>query len=129
MDPLGCRALGYGRSCMIDSAVTDLPEPLSPTSAADSPRSISNETWRTAWTSPPSTVNDTERSRTESSGLTGPRSLDLARVEGVSHRLADEDEEREHDGEHDEAGETEPGRLEVGLALGQDLAERGGAGR
>ena len=44
MWPLGCRAFGYGSSCMMESAVTDLPEPLSPTSATDSPRSMSNET-------------------------------------------------------------------------------------
>src|SRR5262245_29800105 len=127
MEPLGWRALGYGKSCMIDSAVTDLPDPLSPTRAADSPRSMSNETWRTASTSPASTLNETERSQTESSGLIG--SLDLAGVERVAHRFADEHEEREHDGEHHETGEAEPRRLEVGLALGQDLAERGRAGR
>ena len=44
-------------------------------------------------------------------------------------RLADEDQQRQHDGEHDEAGEAEPGRLEVGLALRQQLAERRRAGR
>ena len=40
IEPPGCQALGYGRSCRIESAVTDLPEPLSPTSASVSPRSI-----------------------------------------------------------------------------------------
>src|SRR4029450_3896998 len=51
-------------------------------------------------------------------------SLDLAGIERVAHRLADEDEEREHDGQDEEAGEAEPGRLEVGLALREDLGER-----
>ena len=56
MRPDGWRAAGYGSSCRIESAVTDLPEPLSPTSATVSPRSISNETPRTASTTRPPRV-------------------------------------------------------------------------
>ena len=53
----------------------------------------------------------------------------LARVEGVAHRLADEDQQAEHDGQREEGGEAEPRRLQVGLALADQLAERGRAGR
>ena len=53
-----------------------------------------------------------------------PPSRGLPRVERVAHRLADEDEEAQHHGQDDEAGDAEPRRLEVRLALGQDLAER-----
>ena len=48
MLPEGCEALGYGRSFRIDSALTDFPEPDSPTSATHSPRLISNEMRSTA---------------------------------------------------------------------------------
>ena len=41
MLPEGCDAVGYGNSFRIDSALTDLPEPDSPTSATHSPRLIS----------------------------------------------------------------------------------------
>ena len=46
--PEGCEALGYGSSFRIDSALTDFPEPDSPTSATHSPRLMENETWSTA---------------------------------------------------------------------------------
>jgi hypothetical protein len=68
MLPLGCRAYVYGMSCRIDIAVTDYPDPLSPTSPTVSPRSMSKVTWRTEATSPtgesprPSGVsNETDR--------------------------------------------------------------------
>ena len=48
MLPEGCEAVGYGNSFRIDSALTDLPEPDSPTSATHSPRLISNEMRSTA---------------------------------------------------------------------------------
>src|SRR5262249_34905264 len=54
---------------------------------------------------------------------------DPARVEGVAHGLADEDEEAQHDREHDKGGDAEPWRLQIGLALRQQLAERGRARR
>ncbi len=44
MLPEGCDAIGYGNSLRIDSALTDLPEPDSPTSATHSPRLIEKET-------------------------------------------------------------------------------------
>src|SRR5689334_24984643 len=71
----------------------------------------------------------TERSRTSSSGwltasIIAPSPKRLARIEGVAHGLADEDQERQHDGDGEEAGEAEPRRLNVGLALAQQFAER-----
>ena len=46
-------AAGWGRSCRIDSAVTDFPDPNSPTRAKVSPLSRSNDTPRTASTAAP----------------------------------------------------------------------------
>src|SRR6185503_11244498 len=105
---------------MIDSAVADLPEPDSPTIASVSPFLISNDMRSTAITSRSPWRNAMERSSTLSNdvpvmSMGSPERL--ARVEGVAHRLADEDQERQHDGNREEAGETEPGRLDVGLAL------------
>jgi hypothetical protein len=48
MLPVGCDAVGYGNSLRIDSALTDFPEPDSPTSATHSPRLISKEIRSTA---------------------------------------------------------------------------------
>src|SRR3546814_1711337 len=53
----------------------------------------------------------------------------LARIEGIAHGLTDEDEEAQHHGNGEEAGEAEPGRGDVLLALLQQLAERCRAGR
>ena len=43
-----CRAAGEGRSLRIESAVADLPEPDSPTSAKHSPLAMSKEMLSTA---------------------------------------------------------------------------------
>src|SRR5580698_568682 len=68
MLPDGCDAVGYGNSFRIDNALTDFPEPDSPTSATHSPRLISNEMWSTATETPLGWWNATERSRTSSKG-------------------------------------------------------------
>ena len=122
-------ALG-GSSRSTDRAVTDLPEPLSPTSATVSPGPMSNDTPSTAAAAP----KRTDRSRTESSGaVTAPAprlpcpgamscanygSVEvpsrtpsrerLARIKGVAHRLADEDQQRQHDRDRQEAGDAQP---------------------
>ena len=49
-------------------------------------------------------------------------------VEGVAHGLADEDEERQHQGDDEEAGEAEPRALEVFLALGDSSPSEGEPG-
>src|SRR5215475_3411093 len=73
----------------------------------------------------------TQRSSMTRSGAASSiaSALDLARVEGVAHRLADEVEQGQHGRQHEEAGEAQPRRLQVVLALVQQLAKRGGAGR
>src|SRR5690606_39914153 len=48
----------------------------------------------------------------------------LARIEGVAHGLADENEEAQHRRDGEEAGEPEPRRLQIGFALRQKLAQR-----
>src|SRR3954453_18928923 len=53
----------------------------------------------------------------------------LPRIERVARRLADEDQERQHQRNHDETGNAEPGSVEVALALFEQLAERGGPRR
>src|SRR3546814_12378372 len=53
----------------------------------------------------------------------------LARVEGVAHRLADENQQAQHDRQDGKGGDAEPGCLDVGLALAEQFAERGRAGR
>src|SRR3984957_8446246 len=68
MLPVGCDAVGYGSSLRTDSALTDFPEPDSPTSATHSPRLISNEIRSTASEMPLGWGNATERSRTSSRG-------------------------------------------------------------
>src|ERR1700709_1953300 len=103
MLPDGWEAVGYGSSFRIDSALTDFPEPDSPTSATHSPRLIENETWSTASVVP----NATERSRTSSKGwlmasMCGPLPERLARIEGVARRFTDEDQQRQHDRDRQE---------------------------
>src|ERR1700739_4268323 len=131
--PEGCDAVGYGNNFRIESALTDLPEPDSPTRATHSPRLISNEMRSTASAMPLGWWKDNERSRTESRGwlMASMRLLPerLARVEGVAHGFTDEDQERQHDGDREEAGESEPWRLHVGLALRQQFSEGGRARR
>src|SRR5690606_6695647 len=113
---------------MIDSADTVLPEPDSPTSATVSPLFTSNETPLTARFVVSPDRNATERSRTWTRGapvfiLTSPECL--ARIERVAHGLADEDEQAQQDCEREEGGEPKPRCLQVGLALRQELTERG----
>ena len=53
---------------MMANAVTDLPEPLSPTTPTVSPRLMSKLTRSSALTSPSRVWNSTERSSTDRSG-------------------------------------------------------------
>src|SRR5215467_12536069 len=92
MAPEGCEAAGYGSSRRIDSAVTVLPEPDSPTSATVSALPISKEICLTAWVVLPPLRKATERSSTETRGapfaggegllsaMHGTRGLCLARI-------------------------------------------------
>ena len=58
------RALGERVSPISVIAVTDLPEPDSPTTASTSPAARSNDTPSTACTTPSSVANETVRSST-----------------------------------------------------------------
>src|SRR3569833_4426144 len=93
---------------------------------------MSNEMRSTAstWRSPP--PNEIDRSLTARSGsaVTSMQSPErLARIKGIANRFADEDQKRQHDRNREEAGESEPWRLDVGLALRQQFAKRGRARR
>src|SRR3990170_6658757 len=109
----------------MESAETVLPEPDSPTSAVVSPWVMSKETPLTASTTLPPLLNLTDRSRTSTSGsakaIGSPEGL--ARVERIAHALADENEDAQQPRDRGEGGEAQPRRLQVGLALGQQLAE------
>src|SRR5688572_11078906 len=108
-------------------AVTDLPEPLSPTRARVSPLRMSKLTPSiTRWAVFP-TTNSTARSRT--SRRLFESVISFPRVEGITGGFADEHQQTEHQGQHGEGADTQPGRLQVGLALGHQLAQRGFAGR
>src|SRR5690606_7144416 len=48
----------------------------------------------------------------------------LPRVESITHGFADEDQQRQHDGEAEEAGNAEPRGIQMALALPQQLAKR-----
>src|SRR4029453_2547200 len=116
---------------MIDSAETVLPDPDSPTSATVSPLPMRKETPSTAFTMWPPERKCTDRLRISTRGawssMRSPKGF--ARVQRVAHALANEDEQAEQAGDRDEGGDAEPWRLQVGLALRQQFAERGGARR
>src|SRR5262245_41599330 len=68
ISPEGWLAAGYGNSFSTDSAVTDLHEPDSPTSATVAPLTSPNEKRSTAVEVLPPWAKATERSRTERRG-------------------------------------------------------------
>src|SRR3982751_1544204 len=116
---------------MIDSAVADFPDPDSPTSASVSPFLMLKEMRSTASVVRPPALNAIDKSLTVSSGsvVMSMRSPErFARIEGVADRLADENQQRQHDRDREEPGEAKPRSLDVGLALRQQLAERRRAG-
>src|SRR5690606_18041083 len=106
----------------IEWAVTDLPEPLSPTRARVSPGRISKLTPRTAWISSRSLAKATLRL---SIRINGWSVMSFPRVEGIAQGFADEYQQRQHHRQHHKSGEPQPGRLQVGLALGNQLAQGG----
>src|SRR5690606_39654412 len=81
---------GVSRRFMTAAAETDLPEPLSPSTASVSPRSIDQLTFLTAWTVPRAVWKSTERSRTASrasliGGAPGFQPPALGGIEGDPH--------------------------------------------
>src|SRR5882672_376067 len=109
----------------MDSAVTDFPEPDSPTSAKVSPRCRSNDTRSTAVNgSFLPVVKVTDRSRTRRRGASSmvlPENL--AGFEGIAHRFAKEDEQGQRDCGDEKGGDAEPRRLQVRFALVEQLAQ------
>src|SRR5262245_49200340 len=115
---------------MMESAETVLPDPDSPTSATISPLAMLNDTSFTAATVSPAERNSMERLRTSTSGAVMVRSPEcLAWIEGIARRLADEDQQRQQPGDRDEGREPQPGGMQIGLALRQQLAQRRRSGR
>src|SRR3954466_345038 len=111
---------------MIDSAVADFPEPDSPTRASVSPLWVLNEMRSTASAVRPPALNAIDSSLTASSGsvVMSMRSPEgLAGTEAVAPRLAEEDQRGQRGRNGEEPGGAEPRRLDVGLALRQQLAE------
>src|SRR3989338_2433751 len=111
-------------------AVTDLPEPLSPTRARVSPLRMSKLTPCTARCTWLPTTNSTARSRT-SIRLSGSATgfISFPRVEGIAGGLANEHQQGQHQAQHHEGADAQPGRLQVGLALSHQLAQGRRAGR
>src|ERR1700730_10526856 len=128
----------------IERAVTDLPEPDSPTRPRVRPRSSVNDTPSTARVSVSPCRKSTLRSRTSRRGASATKTIlqgetrvptrrthgtthlekRLPGVEGVAHGFADENQQRKHDRDDQKAGEAEPRRGQVRLSLQQEFAER-----
>src|SRR5947209_446489 len=114
------RALGPRVSPISVIAVTDFPDPDSPTMAMTSPRSSVNVTPSTARTTPSSVTNDTCSSFTSSrrSAIRGrlrgqplspgePDARVQHGVENIDDRAEDNDEERGEDGADQDRGNVE----------------------
>ena len=108
--------------------MTDLPEPDSPTSATVSPLAMSKEMWSTAVDGLAALLEgDGEVADGEQGSIAHLnvfRGSKASRVASPTKISSDSISEMTH-----EAGEAEPRRVEVALALPQQFAERGGAGR
>src|SRR5262245_37274370 len=105
IEPDTISAGGFGSRPMIDSAVTDLPQPDSPTMPSVSPLSTEKLTPSTARTAPSRVMKYVRRSSTSSRGMPF-LGLAGARVEGVAHAVRDEvraeDDRRDQDAGDDD---------------------------
>ena len=109
--PRSIRPGGCGMSRMIESAVTDLPEPDSPTIPSVVPASTDNDSPLTARTIPSSVANDVARSTTSRSGASSNA--------GERDQGGDDDE-----GDGDERGDA--GDLTFEAQAGRDRPTRPG---
>ena len=100
------------------SAVIDLPDPDSPTSANFSPAWIESDR---SWT----TVAAPKRTLSWSISSSGALTSGLSGVEGVAQRVADEGQQQHRHGQQRKGWQDDPPGVEVGLALLQQLAQRG----
>src|SRR5580765_8962960 len=106
MRPLTMRAGGRNRRRMA-IALTDLPEPDSPTRPTTSPAAMLSAAPSTAWTTPSSVSKWTVRSSMVRRSVTRRPSHALhSRIQHVAQRVADQ-VEREHRGHDGHAGEEE----------------------
>src|SRR3990167_1774834 len=105
----------------MECAVTDFPEPLSPTKARVSPRLMSKLTPSSTRCFRLPVTNSTARSRTSMRVLDSVMSF--PRIEGIACRFADKHQQAEHEGEHGKGADTEPGRLQIGFALGHQFTQ------
>ena len=124
IEPEAMRPVSLGIRRRMDSAVTDLPQPDSPTMPSVSPRASSNDTPSTARTTPSSVSNWVCRSRTSRIAFTAAvTSSRQPRVEPVAQPVAQKVHRQHGDGEERAGNQDGPGRdLEEGAALGDDVA-------
>src|SRR5882757_2397147 len=109
---------GCGMSCRIDIAVTDLPQPLSPTTASVSPSLIWNDTPSTARLTPSGVRKCTCRSSTSSRAI-GSQPLCQAWIECIAQPVAEQ-----IDGEYGEGQERGREENDKGLHLPERAALR-----
>src|SRR5688500_17726249 len=110
----------FSISLSVESAVTVLPDADSPTRASFSPASSVNEAPCTTRRGPKSML----------SSLTSSRLIkNFPRIQRVAQRIADQDQEQKRHHQHAERGNRDPPRVEVVLALVEQLAEAGRARR
>src|SRR5512142_720166 len=99
--------VGLSSAARMDSSVV-LPDPLGPTTAMNSPGYTRNETWSSAFTAWPSSVNVLTNSRTSRTASLMVPSLQPQRLErldahGVDHRYQPacrSDQQKGSDGQH-----------------------------
>src|SRR5919109_2438847 len=125
------RALGTSRSSpMTDRAMTDLPEPDSPTTATTSPGATDSDTPSTAWTVPPGVSNRTRRSVTSSrlspiaSAPVSPTVPLPLLAQALAHEV-----EGQHGGEHGASRHEHQVRMvleHAALPLGDHVSPRRG---
>src|ERR1700733_7563436 len=119
--PLTMRPGGCGIRPRIDSVLTLLPDPDSPTIPSVSPGKTSYVMSSTAWTTPSSVLNSTARFLIERTG-SGTNSP-LRRIERVAQPVADE-VHAENDQHDRQAGEDrQPPLLRVRLPALHEVAE------
>src|SRR3977135_683433 len=113
---------GSGISRRIDMAVTDLPQPLSPTIASASPSSTWNETPSTARLTP-SGVRKCVRRFATSSRAIGLQPLCHARIERIAQPVAEQVHGEDGGGQERRREEYDKGlHLPERAALGHDVA-------
>src|SRR5215813_2913383 len=117
---------GCGINCIIECAVTDFPQPLSPTIATVSPASTVNETPSTARLTPSGVRKWVCRFSISSKAMSvSLQSLDHARIERIAKSIAKQIDGEDCHREEDRGEENNVGLdLPEGTAFGHDVAPR-----